>query len=290
MTTIYRAWTKSTSSQVAQLYVNKYVTQGDTPVPVGDNLSVTHLEAMREPQDFFNAIRITYSNMTWNVYTLIDCYYQGAFISANTRLAYWYYGNTDSVATIIFSDTGVVLIEKTITEDGVYIAENDNANGYSMVTVNTSPEPSPEMFDIVFQINSSEKNKLDKSLTDVLTVSGSLKQGTSLIDPVIRIASDVTQLAFVNYATIEIFNRKYFVTDIKTIRKNITEITLHVDVLSTYADSIRNNTGIIHRQENNWNLYLDDGALKAYQNPIIDMAEFPSGFSTPELVLILAGS
>lgn len=44
----------------------------------------------------------------------------------------------DAIRNIPSEGGGAVLIEKTISENGTYIASNDNANGYSTVVVNVS--------------------------------------------------------------------------------------------------------------------------------------------------------
>ncbi len=79
-------------------------------------------------------------------------------------------------------------------------------------------------------------------------------------------------------------------TDIKSVNNNLWEITARVDVLSTYAIQIRAQTAVIKRQENSWNLYLDDPQFKVYQNPNIVVKNFPNGFSTQNFVLAVAGS
>lgn len=145
-------------------------------------------------------------------------------------------------------------------------------------------------FDIVLMRNNSEKNRLTKDTETIMTVSGFLREGTSIIDPVIKIECDISDVVGCNYLSIPIFGRKYFVNDIRSIRNRLFEFSCHVDVLSTYADAIRENTGIIKRQENEWNLYLNDGTFKVYQNPIVLTRAFPSGFTTQEFVLAVAGS
>lgn len=145
-------------------------------------------------------------------------------------------------------------------------------------------------FDIVIQTNNSEDNKVDKDITDILTASGVLRDGTSIIDPVILIAKDLTDLISCNYITISEFGRSYFVRDIRTVRTGLCELTCHVDVLYSFKDEIRNNTGIIRRQENDWNLYLNDGSFRVYQNPTVLTKAFPSGFSTLNYVLAVAGA
>ena len=145
-------------------------------------------------------------------------------------------------------------------------------------------------FTVALQSNASPKNQIDKSVTCVLSVSGTLKEGTSVIDPVILVQAPLSTLVTANYMAISAFGRSYFITDIRSIRNDLVEISGHVDVLSTYAACIRGNNAIIYRQENDWNLYLDDGSFQIYQNPSVLTRPFPSGFSTLEFVLAVAGS
>ena len=64
---------------------------------------------------------------------------------------------------------------------------------------------------------------------------------------------------------------------------------MHVDVLKTYASGIRSNTAVISRQENQYNLYLQDGVFKTYANPHYEIRKFPSGFSGYHFILSVAG-
>lgn len=145
-------------------------------------------------------------------------------------------------------------------------------------------------FTVYLQQNFSEKNKLDKYTQDLLILDGTLKAETSLVNPVIVCAADLTSIADCNYMTIPAFGRRYFVTDIRSIRDGFCEITGHVDVLTTYRSQIRTNTAIVSKQEHNWNLYLNDGSLQIYQNSIVLTKAFPSGFNTQEFVIAVAGS
>lgn len=145
-------------------------------------------------------------------------------------------------------------------------------------------------FTVSLQNNASPKNQLDKSISGVLAVSGTLKDGTSVVDPVILVQAPLSTLVNANYMTIAAFGRSYFITDIRSIREGLVEISGHVDVLSTYASGIRGNRAVIYRQENDWNLYLDDGTFQVYNNPSVLTRPFPSGFSSLEFVLAVAGS
>lgn len=145
-------------------------------------------------------------------------------------------------------------------------------------------------FSISLMITTSPKEKLDKDMSTIQTVSGTLKEETSIIDPVIKIQGDISSFTRCNYMYIPEFNRYYFVNDLRSIANNMFEVSGHVDVLSTYKEQIRTNRAIVRRQENNWNLYLNDGSFKVYQNPMVLTRAFPSGFSQQELVLAIAGS
>ena len=145
-------------------------------------------------------------------------------------------------------------------------------------------------FNIILQRNNSENNKVGKSITDIATVTGTLKEETSIIDPIIKIAGDISDYTGCNYITISAFERSYFVLNIRSLRNGLFELTCHVDVLESFKSEIRDNKCIIKRQENKWNLYLNDGSLKVYQNPLVLTKEFPSGFANPEFVLAIAGS
>ena len=144
-------------------------------------------------------------------------------------------------------------------------------------------------FSVILQKNISPKNQLTKSITTVLSLTGTLKEGTSIVDPVILVSGGMSQLYNCNYMTIEAFGRSYFITDIKSVRNNLIEISAHCDVISSFAAQIRANSAIIHKQENDWNLYLNDGSFKVYQNPNVLTRPFPSGFSSMEFVLAVAG-
>ena len=143
---------------------------------------------------------------------------------------------------------------------------------------------------IHIQQTTSEKTRIGKSISTLYTAHGALRDGTSIINPVIKISgANVPTLRNANYMYIPDFNRYYFITDIKSVRNGLIEISGHVDVLQTYASQIRNNMAIVKRNANSWNLYIEDGLFKTYANPHIFTKEFPSGFKDPSYVLFVAG-
>ncbi len=149
-------------------------------------------------------------------------------------------------------------------------------------------------FVIKLQQNRSPANKVDKNILDIAVATGTLREETSIIDPVIVIQSD---LAFefednINYCYIEEFRRWYYITNIRSINTKLWEISCHVDVLYTYKTEIRAQTAIVARQEKRYNMLLDDGWFMAYQDPIIvkKLLSVSDPFEHQEFVLVVAGS
>ena len=149
-------------------------------------------------------------------------------------------------------------------------------------------------FGVVLYTNSSSTKVVDKQLTAVLSVSGSLRDGASVLDPEILIETDLsdTQLGAINYMYVQAFHRYYFVTDMRMETTGLWLISGHVDVLMTYRAQIRNQNAIVARQEGVYNMYLDDGWFTAYQKPLVFTHPFSisSPFATHSYVLIIAGS
>lgn len=143
-------------------------------------------------------------------------------------------------------------------------------------------------FSISLQNNSSPINKIGKAISTITTVSGDLKNESDVIRPEILIESDSSILS-ANYMTIDTFHRKYFIEEIQSVRTNLWLVKAHVDVLETYASQILSNTAVVLRQENNFNLLLNDGVFKCKQDPRISYRKFPSGLGDFNYILITQG-
>lgn len=111
---------------------------------------------------------------------------------------------------------------------------------------------------VKFYKTTDDKNSLSKNLTEEKQITGHLKDNCNVLNPVIIFNYDANLLAF-NYCRIDNFNRFYYVEGFNIIGKTI-EITLHVDVLTTYANDIKNSYATITRS-NNGNKYLNDNRV-----------------------------
>lgn len=145
--------------------------------------------------------------------------------------------------------------------------------------------------ELILYTNKSTDNTVTKNITALATINGTLRDNCSIIDPVIKVSNAVMNnsiAAACNYAKIADFGRYYFVRNI-TFNGNLFEITMHVDVLSSFQTPLKDLDAVIGRNEAQYNLYLQDGYFKTYQNPHIEIKPFPSGFSDLSYVLSVAG-
>ena len=139
-------------------------------------------------------------------------------------------------------------------------------------------------FDIYLYKNSAEQNRVDKSLylTRIGIVSGTLRDDTSITNMAIKF--EYPGIIDFNYVYIPIFNRYYFVNDVISLRNNIWNINLSVDVLMSYKDAIYNLEAFIDRNENvkdnlivDKNRAIDEGydyEVDTVENSIFDTTIF----------------
>lgn len=136
--------------------------------------------------------------------------------------------------------------------------------------------------------SSDETNKIDKTLTNEILLNGTLKDETSVINPIILIeANNLTQY---NYCYIPLFKRYYFIKDITVVRNNLFRLFLDIDVLMSYKDEILNLDCIVNKQENNSTPYINDNS-RIYENRnFTSIINFRNGFDDDgNFILITAG-
>ena len=137
--------------------------------------------------------------------------------------------------------------------------------------------------------NNSDTNVVSKSLTAKGTCTGNLRENCSILDPVITVEGiSAADLPYLNYAEIVEFGRYYYIRDIIANGKCF-DLHCHIDVLETYKDQIKVLPAIIARQERAYNLYLQDGLLKQYANPHIEIKQFPGAFTDFEFIFSVVG-
>lgn len=143
-------------------------------------------------------------------------------------------------------------------------------------------------FSIQLMNNTDELNKITKSPGTVMTLQGTLRDEASIVDPVILVEYDGA-LTGVNYMHIPTFNRYYFINDIVSVRNKLWRIHAHCDVLKTYSEGILGTPAVVARNENTYNLLLDDSMFKVESDPLLQICKFPQKFTGQSYLLIMNG-
>lgn len=138
-------------------------------------------------------------------------------------------------------------------------------------------------------VNNSEKNKINKSLTAGVTLSGTLRNESNVVTPSIII--NIDNPTIYNYAYIEDFGRYYFITDYISLRTGIWQINLKSDVLMSFKDSILASNVLINNTETTGkNNYLSGSNWVSNCKAKTDILNFSQGLlNDGQYILITAG-
>ena len=137
--------------------------------------------------------------------------------------------------------------------------------------------------------NTSEKNKLNKTITTGITLSGSLRNESNVVNPSIII--NIDNPTIYNYAYIPEFNRYYFITNYISLRTGMWQINLKSDVLMSFKDSILSSEVLINKTETTGkNNYLSGSNWVNNCKTKTDILTFPHGLlDDGKYILITAG-
>lgn len=121
---------------------------------------------------------------------------------------------------------------------------------------------------VILYNNASDSEHVTKNITELTRLNDVHPVDVvDLMSPLIRIGSvSLDTLNNVNYAYIPDYGRYYYVDPPIASNNKVFALQLNVDVLMSFADEIKNLTAVIARQENNYNLYLQDPEFKVYAN------------------------
>lgn len=138
--------------------------------------------------------------------------------------------------------------------------------------------------------NNSSPSHLDKDIVQLWQGTGTFREATSVLTPSFTVEGDLSPyMNRANYFFIDDFSRYYVLNDFVAIQKNLYALSGTVDALMSWREEIRKNGAIIARQENAYNLNLNDGVFKSEQQTLIQRLNFPSGFTEREFILAVAG-
>ena len=133
---------------------------------------------------------------------------------------------------------------------------------------------------------------MEKTLDHPILLEGTLRDESSIINPIILISSEKEDIPYMyNYAYIPAFGRYYFITDIESVRTGIWRVSMHVDVLMSYKEQIKNLNVIINNsEETGANNYLSGNQWITNVKNTTNIVNFPNGLNdNGEFILITAG-
>lgn len=172
---------------------------------------------------------------------------------------------------------------------------------------------------IILYNSSAEKNRANKDayLNKIIELDGTLKTGTSLINPAIilelhdeqlekimntniPVVDDdgndvidddsnavtyeyVTKILSANYARIPDFNRYYYITDITAVGRNLWMINMSVDVLMSYYGEIFQLECMVARNQHDFDMYVVDDMMNFRYDKDITINHFTNKTSVTEL-------
>ena len=120
--------------------------------------------------------------------------------------------------------------------------------------------------EIQFLHFSGARNEIRKTYTTVATFNGNFRNDVDIKNPIFTVNTTNTNIFnTVNSFYIPAFSRYYFLESFNILRTGIVEIRAHVDVLSSFKDSILQNSCIVKRGEKLFNAYLPDEKQKKNQ-------------------------
>lgn len=141
---------------------------------------------------------------------------------------------------------------------------------------------------IEFYTNLSDPDTLEKNITKVSELTGTLREECDVENPVIMI--EHSGMIFANYCYIADFGRYYYIENQTIVRNNLVRITLKVDVLYSYKEQIKALNVIINNSSDNNDNYLSSELWVAKVKTSTDVLNFPEGFNdSGEFILITAG-
>ena len=145
---------------------------------------------------------------------------------------------------------------------------------------------------IQLYFNASERKVIGKAKTAIGDpITCIIKGDSSIMSPVFILNTSNGYLSGVNYLYWQDTGRYYFIDDVQILTGSRVALYCTVDVLESFSTSIKNQTAIVDKQQNENNLFYDDGSFVQDSRHFYTVKSFPNGFNdNGEFVLITAGA
>lgn len=121
--------------------------------------------------------------------------------------------------------------------------------------------------------NTSPRIVADKRIIPVGYVTGTFRATADVLRPVITLqAGSVPDNC--NYIGINDFGRFYYVESSRMITTDLIELSLYVDVRKSFITEFLDNSGIVDRQTNNYDMYLKDNKIPCSAKKALTIKKF----------------
>lgn len=135
----------------------------------------------------------------------------------------------------------------------------------------------------------SDRREIYKNLTSQATITNViLKDSTNVSDPTLIMARGTELPDTVNYFYIPDLGRYYYKTGIDTAEQRLM-VHLHVDVLESKRAQLLNQSAVIDRSYNKFNIYQVDSDMPMRNDADITVKLFPNGFTEESWLLVTTG-
>lgn len=190
---------------------------------------------------------------------------------------------TKSVYTIRFLNDTTVLQTSMLTYGAipVYTGPTPTRTGYVFVGWQPTIYPADKnqdyqarfesaQFSMTFYKCTAENERVDKTgfLQSVGTLSGFFREETSIFKPVVLVEYD--KVPDFNYVYISTFGRYYYVTAYTSVRTNLWRLSLSIDTLMSYKDTILSYECYVDRNENEYDTKVEDTLMPMQYQPMVE--------------------
>ena len=139
---------------------------------------------------------------------------------------------------------------------------------------------------VTFYNATFNRKRVVKTLPSGTTISASVKDVCDLHDPVLRLVHDASHVHF-NYAYIPDFGRYYYV-DPPELDGKEDVFYLHVDVLMSFANDIKNSKGIATRSQY-YNKNIADSLVMTLESEKVRYRKLSAAITGGTYVAIIGG-
>ena len=126
---------------------------------------------------------------------------------------------------------------------------------------------------VIFYKYNGIKNKINKTLSDGLTINDVVIQNDFDITDFELLIKDTNFNSEYNYCYIQDLGRYYFIESVEKMNGTIYKIRVSVDVLKSYANDIQNISAIITKSENPDDNFVNCEVSENYISEVINLTD-----------------